>query len=279
MTELSASDLKDIADKINEGIDEFCVTSLSDKPRTHLGISEIGNECIRETYYKFRWMKFEQYDGRMLRLFKHGHLQEARYINYLEGIGCKVMHHDENGKQFRVSGVMGHYGGSCDGQVITPWVPDKMLLECKTHNTKSFVHYLKDGLHKTKPQHVDQMNGYGQKMELKYGIYFPENKNDSQIEVSVVKLDWQRGAQLELRAREIITATEPPARISDNPSYWKCGYCTFKGICHYGEEPIKNCRSCRMSKPVEDARWYCSRWNDLIPADHIMTGCPGWTPI
>ena len=114
---------------------------------------------------------------------------------------------------------------------------------------------------------------------MEYGIYFPENKNDDDIKVTVVKLDWQRGAQLERKAEEIITAKEPPARISDNPSYFECKYCNFKDICHHGEVPIKNCRSCRLSIPVEGAKWYCSRYNQVIPDEFIKTGCNLWTPI
>lgn len=321
-TQLTDADLKDIAEKINNGIDELSVKTLSDGPRAHLGISEIGNPCMRFLYYKFHWCFIQEYDGRMLRLFKRGHREEERFINYLEGIGCEVQRfenpilnyhpesdsyhlstefnpgdglvHDVSGypehekeaekrglkrKQFRVSGVMGHFGGSCDGQVITPWFPDTMLLECKTHNSNSFCKYVKDGLHKSKPMHYDQMCGYGWKMNLHYGIYFPENKNDDDIKVSVIRLDHNRGMQLERKAEEIITAKEPPLKISENPAFFNCKYCDALDICHNGKTPIKNCRSCRLSSAVEDAQWHCSRYNQIIPSNFIMTACDGWTPI
>lgn len=284
---LTPSDLKEIANKINEGIEAYSIQTLKDKPRTHLGISEIGNECIRETWYKFRWMKFQDYidkdgisqEGRMLRLFKRGHREEERFINYLEGIGCVVERFDETGKQFRISGILGHYGGSCDGRVRTPWTDAIFLLEMKTHNTKSFVEYINKGLHKSKPVHFDQMSAYGFEMGLEYGIYFPENKNDDMIQVEVVKLDHNRGKQLRLRAEDIITAKEAPARISDNPAFWKCTFCTFKGICHYNELPIKNCRSCRLATAVDGGEWHCGRWNSIIPSSYVSIGCEGWTPI
>lgn len=283
MSTITPQNLKDLADKINDAIEEYSVNLHKQEPRTHLGISEIGGSCTRQTWYKFRWMKFEEFDGRMLRLFNRGHREEERFISYLEGIGCKVERFDENGKQFRVKGVMGHYGGSCDGRITTPWYPDvKMLVEFKTHNTKSFTNYIENDkqLHKAKPKHLDQMNGYGYMMNLEYGVYFPENKNDDDINVTVVKLDWQRGAELERRAADIITSQEPPAKISDNPSYYECRYCTFKGICHEGEMPVKNCRSCRLCKPVDGAEWYCSRYNANIPKEWIPVGCKdGWVPL
>jgi hypothetical protein len=276
-TDLTTDDLLLVKEKIEEGIEDL--TAIAEEPRTHLGISEIGKPCSRQIYYKFHWVAFEKHSGRMQRLFKRGHREEERFINYLEGIGCKVYRLDNDGKQFRVSGVMGHYGGSCDGVVITPWFPNPFLLEMKTHNTKSFVHYIDKGLIKSKPQHYDQMNGYGFKMQLQYGIYFPENKNDDDIQVTVIKLDWQRGAELERKAEEIITTKEPPAKISDNPAYFECVYCFAKDVCHYGAELAKNCRSCRMSSAVEGAEWHCSRWGENIPKNVVAIGCDEWCPI
>jgi hypothetical protein len=174
---------------------------------------------------------------------------------------------------------MGHYGGSCDGVVITPWFENPFLLEMKTHNTKSFIHYLDKGLIKSKPQHYDQMSSYGYHMNLQYGIYFPENKNDDDIQVTVLKLDWERAKDLERKAQEIITTKEPPPRISDNPSYFECKFCAFLDICHYEKQPIKNCRSCRMSTPVEGANWHCSRYDQIIPSEFIINGCENYAPL
>ena len=170
--DLTHTQLTELADNINDAIEEWSIKTLSDRPRTHLGISEIGEDCKRKLWYKFRWVAFETHlMVRMLRLFKRGHREEEKFINYLEGIGCRVErfsnpilnYHPEsddyflsdmfkaNGlvedvtgmpqheaeakkrglerKQFRVSGVMGHYGGSCDGVVITPWYSEPFLLE------------------------------------------------------------------------------------------------------------------------------------------------------
>jgi hypothetical protein len=277
MQDLTPDDLLLVKEKIEEGLEDL--TAIEDDPRTHLGISEIGKPCSRQLYYKFHWIAFEKHSGRMQRLFKRGHREEERFINYLEGIGCKVYRLDANGKQFRVSGVMGHYGGSCDGVVITPWFEPPFLLEMKTHNTKSFVEYINKGLIKSKPQHYDQMCGYGQKMEIQYGLYFPENKNDDDIQVTAIKLDWNRGLQLERKAEEIITAKQPPQKISENPDYYECQYCFAKEVCHYGAELAKNCRSCRMSSAVEGAEWFCSRYGENIPKEIIPKGCEGWCPI
>lgn len=277
---ISAATLKEMAGLIDDAIEDYSIASLTDEPRTHLGISEIGKPCMRQTYYKFRWMAFEQFGGRMRRLFNRGHREEARFIGYLEAIGFKVFQHDENGEQFRCTGVLGHYGGSCDGVAYPPWFPTiPFLLEFKTHNQNSFNKYLDKGLGKHKPEHYDQMCGYGYKMNIHYGLYFPENKNDDDIQVTAIKLDHQRGAQLERKAEEIILAKQPPPKISENPAYQECKFCHFSKICHEGATPVKNCRSCRQAEARDNAEWFCNRWNAIIPSEHIKSGCDEWWPI
>lgn len=278
--ELTEADLVTIKEKIEDGIEQLSIDTHPSEFRNHLGMSEIGKPCSRQIYYKFRWMFQQYFDGRMRRLFARGHREEARWTGYLRSIGCTVEQHDENGKQFRASGVLGHYGGSCDGRVITPWYSDKFLVEFKTHNSNSFSKIVNDGgVKKHKPEHYDQMCSYGWKMGLQYAIYFPENKNDDDIQIQVLKLDWNRGQQLEKKAAEIILAKEPPPKISENPAFQECKWCDAKGICHGGEVPLKNCRSCQMSRPVEDAKWHCARFDTIIPADWLSQGCDKWIPI
>lgn len=205
----------------------------------------------------------------------NGHVED---VTGLERHEVEALKRGLKRKQFRVSGVMGHYGGSTDGVIITPWYPDPFIAEFKTHNTKSFTGYVKDGLKKAKPQHWSQMNGYGEKMQIKYGIYFPENKNDDDIKVEVVKLDWEHGKQLERKAEEIILAKEPPPKISENPAYFNCQYCFMSDVCHKGAIPIKNCRSCRNATPTENATWTCSRFG-VIPTEFIPKACDEWIPL
>lgn len=278
MTDLSQSDLNQLKEKIEDALEDWSIKNHPQEPREHLGISEIGDSCYRRLYYKFRWMAHQNDNGRMRRLFARGHREEAKYINYLTGIGFKVFQHDENGKQFRVNGVMGHYGGSCDGVAITPWYDIPFLLEFKTHNTKSFVHYVEQGLQKSKPRHYDQMCSYGAKLNIQYGIYFPENKNDDDIQVTPIKLDWNRALELEKKAEEIILAKEPPNRISDTPAYWECKTCFALDICHNEAIPEKSCRSCKNSMPTNDASWTCAKFG-IIPNEFIKSGCNDWIPI
>jgi len=278
------SDREKLEEFILDDINEFCQELYEHGHRNHLGASELGKPCWRMLWYKFRWVKEVIPPGQILRLFNVGHTAEPRFISYLRGIGFEVKEFAEDGKQFRISGAMGHYGGSLDGMCKAPekyqLSEDLVLLnEFKTNNTgPAFAKLDKEGVQKAKPEHFAQMSQYGYKYGLKYGLYLIENKNDSDIVIKIVPLDWNLGAQLEKKANDIIFSKEPPPRIAENPAMFECKFCDFIDICHKGATPEKNCRSCRNSMPTENATWTCSL-HGVIPSEFIKTGCDNWLPI
>jgi hypothetical protein len=281
----NAVDRENLEEFISNDINEFCETFYEQGHRNHLGASEVGEECWRKLWYGFRWVKAERFDGRMMRLFNVGHAAEPRFVTYLKGIGFDVKEFDENGKQFRISGSWGHYGGSLDGKCKAPeryqLSEDVILsLSFKTNNTGSgYEKVSREILQKSKPKHWAQECQYGYKTGIRYCIYIIENKNDSDITIKVIELDWNYGAQLEKKAETIIFSKEAPPRISDNPSTFNCKFCHLTDICHNGAQPEKNCRSCRHAIPTEDATWTCNLHTGIIPEDFIKKGCDQWLPI
>jgi hypothetical protein len=281
----SPTDRQTLAEQIEADIDSYCQSIYDSEHRNHLGASMMGKPCWRQLWYVFRWVKREKHDGRKLRLFNVGHTAEPRFISYLKGIGFEVKEHSDEGKQWRISGANGHYGGSLDGMCKAPAryeiTEDLILLnEFKTNGTGSgYAKVAEQDLVKAKPEHYAQMSQYGYKYGLRYGLYLIENKNDSDITVKIVELDWQLGKQLEQKAEEIISSKEPLNRISDNPAFQECKQCHFIGICHSNETPERNCRSCRNASPVENGQWQCSLYG-IVPESFIKTGCENdWLPI
>lgn len=267
-----------LAAELRQKIDDFSVASLSDGPRSHLGASEIGHKCDRYLWYKFRWMVQEKFSGRMLRLFNRGHREEGWLSSLLEGAGLTVHLMNGEGKQFRATGVDGHFSGSCDG-VITQEAGQSYLVEFKTKGTgKGFNDMKTDGVKSANPMHYAQCCVYGFKFGLKYVIYLVTNKNDDDLHLEVEALDWEYGAQLESKAERIIYATEAPPRIHENSAHFECKYCPSVKVCH-GAEPERNCRSCRNAMPTTGARWGCGMFDQFIPKEFIPTGCDSWQPI
>jgi len=285
MLDLSkASDREKLEELLDADIDAFCASYYEQGHRNHLGASTLGDPCWRKLWYQFRWVKNEVFDGRMMRLFNVGHSAEPRFVTYLRGIGFTVREFDEDGKQFRISGAWGHYGGSLDGECIPPAryeIVGNILLSLsfKTNNTGAgYEKVSKETLQKSKPLHWAQECQYGYKRGIRYCIYMIENKNDSDITFKVIELDWNYGAQLEKKAEQIIFSKEPPPRISENPASYDCKYCHLAKICHDGATPEKNCRSCRNASPTEDASWTCSL-HGVIPPEFIPVACDKWFPI
>lgn len=286
---------KALAKRILSDIDEFCVRTYDGGHRTHLGASLIGGECSRYLWYVFRWTFREETDGRKQRLFNRGHREEDRFAEWMRGIGFQLWTHDtskpadEKGEfpQFRISGVMGHFGGSLDGIAILPeryGISEPILAEFKTNGTGAGFNKLGEaGMAVAKPQHFAQTSTYGYKgingTKFRYVAYFNINKNDDSLHVEIVKLDHQLGQQMEAKAERIILSQTPPARLSDNPTFHKCGYCAVKDICHKGAIPERNCRSCKFARPVENAEWFCEVHNGVIPREFIPQACDSYKAI
>lgn len=285
---LSAIDRLAIAEKLKEDINAFCVKLYPNDHRNHLGASEIGEPCARRLWYSFRWMMRETFTGddrKMLRLFNRGHETEPRYIEWLEGIGCKISSHSDDGNQWRISKHQQHFGGSLDGRIWLPEsynLPVEFLWECKTHNDKSFKKLVKTkNLSLSKPKHFAQMNTYGSDeiYNLDYGIYCAINKNDDEIYIEIVTLDHEAGKKNVRKAGHIIFSQTAPGRISASPAFDECKYCPMGGICHKGEQPNRNCRSCINAVPLENAEWRCNKFNMILPKENIQYGCDQWQSV
>lgn len=272
-----------IAEQIEDDIDEYCQKAYSDARRTHLGASIIGHNCDRYSWFAFRWMKTEEFSGRMQRLFNRGHRTEDRFVEWLEGVGFEVKQVEADGKQIRIAHASGHFGGSCDGNGVLPTrygnFPDKLLFEFKTSNDKGFKDIKSMGVVKAKPRHWIQACVYAVKLGIKYILYVCVNKNDDELDIELLAVDEAIGELHLSRAQFIINSYDPPSRISNNASHWECKFCPMNGICHLGEQPEKNCRSCQYAQAVEDKQWKCHFYNAIIPPEHIASGCDNWTPL
>lgn len=236
--------------------------------RPHLGASLIGHECERSLWYTFRWAKAKQWPGRMLRLFETGNLEESRIVRNLRRIGVQVHETAPDGKQWRVSAVGGHFGGSMDSALLgLPEAPKTWHVgEYKTFNEKSFKELQAKGVEKAKPMHWDQMQTYMGLTGMERAMYVAVCKNDDSIYTERIEFDPVRFAKIMERAERIIGAAEPPLRVSKDPSWHVCKMCDYHSICHGDEAPDVNCRTCAHSTPVVDgdeAKWTCREFGEV----------------
>lgn len=249
-----------------------------EKPRSHLGASVIGSECTRALWYSFRWVTSIKHPGRLLRLFNRGHLEEPRFIADLKRIGVEVLERDpETGKQFNYSDLGGHFAGSGDGLAMGVPGAEKTphILEFKTSAIKPFDELVKKGVKEAKPLHWHQMQIYMHWQGFTRALYMVVNKNDERLHVE--RVTYERDAALALieKARRVIEAQEPPARISENPGFYSCKWCDHYEPCHQQRAAQMNCRTCISSTAVTtgEGGWHCDHHGTSIP-DHIQrAGC------
>jgi CRISPR/Cas system-associated exonuclease Cas4 (RecB family) len=226
--------------------------------REHLGASIIGHACDRYVWLTFRWAATPSWDGRMLRLFDRGKREEAVVAEELRGIGVELHTHDGE-KQIECRDESGHFGGSVDGigrgfpEAPKSWA----ILEVKTHSAKSFTELRKLGVAESKPQHYAQMQSYMGLLHLERAMYLAVNKDNDELYTEWVHFDEDAFKQMQARARSIIDAKTPPAKLSEDPAHWQCKGCSFFDLCHASKVAEVSCRTCCHASPVDSGAWRC----------------------
>lgn len=271
-----------------------------DGHRSHMGASVLGEECGRAVWYDFRWCTRSNFDGRMLRLFNRGHMEEARFIALLLMINCPVYQQDAEGHQYRIHFADHHGGGSGDGIVVNlpdlePGMP--ALLEAKTHNEKSFrelagkswkdfsnhaidpekypkkVAFDGKGVRDAKIGHYIQANLYMRKMGLSVCLYMAVNKDTDELYLELIPANPETADRFIDRGEQLVWMEKPPEKINKSPGFWKCRFCDHRPVCHLGEDPDRNCRTCEFSRPASNGNWHCSAHNEILGKEKQLVGC------
>lgn len=246
--------------------------------RKHLGMSQLGAECSRSLWYKFRWSVRPNFPPNVVRLFERGHREEERFVGYLRSVNIKVQEfHPETGQQFRTSHADGHVGGSCDGfgfgfiEYPNEWV----ILEFKTHGEKSFKDLVSKGVKMSKPVHWHQMNLYMRKWKLTKAFYMAVNKNTDELYTEWVTLD-ANAADEKLALSVDVVYGPIPERVALSSSDYRCRFCDERSLCWHrsGAEPARNCRTCIHSVPAKEGTWNCT-YNSSEDID-CYNPCGAW---
>jgi len=270
---------------IGEKLAELIYKGIQDKDGgeqwlTKLGASSIGNECRRALWYSWRGFNHEVFEGRILRLFGTGHQQEARIIADMRQAGAEIWDKDEEtGKQYRWLDETGHFICKPDGVIRwAPYMNNAHILEVKSHNDKSYVDLVKNGVRVSKPDHNWQMQSGMYFSGLHAALYVGINKNDEQLHLEIVERDEVLIRRLYETKESVIKATIPPARISENQSLYSCQWCPHLEVCAGREGPLINCRTCVHSKPIEDGEWACMKHGTVLDHAAQLKGCEDHEP-
>jgi hypothetical protein len=245
--------------------------------------SAVATECDRAIWLQFRWAPpREAFGGRQLRLFQTGHIEEDRIVAELISAGFEVDAVDpETGKQFSVRALAGHVRGKTDGRIRgVPEAPAKWhVLECKSHNDKSFKKLKAAGvgnLREGKFDHWVQVQIYLHLTGYDRALYSAVNKNDDDKWDDRVRYDHDFCARLFARLARIAEASHMPAAISDKQTAPDCRFCKGKAICAGESFARVTCRSCTHATALMhgDASWDCARFVKPLSWDEQRVACP-----
>lgn len=264
-------------------IEAAYVAGRQEEERGYIGASVVATDCERRLWYSYRWAtQKEQFDGRMLRLFATGHSQEERLIDDLRSAGVTVWDVDPaTGEQWAVIWADGHGGTHLDGRCIGVPGAEKTehLLECKSHNEKSFGQLKKHGLKISHPVHWGQcqigMHGFG----LTRCLYLAVNKDTDELHAVRIEYDAAEAIALVTKVERVVGAETGPSRISEDPEWFQCRFCPSQTLCHGRDFARRNCRTCLHSSPVKGGGWRCDKWSTadeswLLDIRAQRVGCP-----
>lgn len=247
----------------------------TEPPRPHMGASTLGHPCDRWLWLSFRWAVQPTFPGRILRLFRRGHIEEATIVADLRAIGMDVR--NSGTKQTRVD-FGSHVSGSLDA-IIESGVPDapkaRHIAEFKTHSKKSFDALEKDGVALSKPEHFIQMQVYMHGTKIDRALYLAVCKDDDRIYTERVRYDKAVAEKYIARGRRLALADRMPPPISTDPSWYQCKMCAAYEFCHETKlTKHVTCRTCAHSTAKDDSTWRCERYDaDGIPVEYQREAC------
>lgn len=281
--------MPDLQDPTLVAVDKAIEASQKKRDSNGIGMGSIGNECERRLWYDFRWVSEVHHKAKTLKLFVDGHQDEdlmASRLRLVDGITLYTVD-PQTGRQIRVEHFGGHLSGYLDGVIIG-------ILEApKTHHVWEHKTTAQDKFSKlTKLKHE-----LGEKMALKawnpvyyaQGVLYmhftglarhymtvstPGGRNQISVRTNA---DTEEALRLIAKAERIVDINYPPARISEDPTFYLCKWCNHADVCHEGEGMRATCRSCAYVTPnKDDGTWFCTNYGATIPTyEDQQQGCDG----
>ena len=210
-------------------------------PRDYLGASRLGVSCARALQYEFAKAPVDpgrDADGRLLRIFRRGHVIEDCMVDWLRAAGFDLRTRKANGDQFGFSAAGGRLQGHIDGVIVggPEGVTYPALWENKCLGSKSWRDLEKSGLAVSKPVYAAQVAIYQAYLELheQPAIFTAVNADTMEIYTELVPFDAALAQRMSDRALTVISATEAGEllpRAFHDPTHFECRMCAWQDRC------------------------------------------------
>ncbi len=210
-------------------------------PRDYLGASRLGVSCARALQYEFAKAPVDpgrDADGRLLRIFRRGHVMEDCMVDWLRAAGFDLRTRKANGDQFGFSAAGGRLQGHIDGVIVggPEGFTYPALWENKCLGSKSWRDLEKSGLAVAKPVYAAQVAIYQAYLELheQPAIFTAVNADTMEIYAELVPFDAALAQRMSDRALTVISATEAGEllpRAFHDPTHFECRMCAWQDRC------------------------------------------------
>jgi len=274
-----------LADKVTAQID--AATVVKGKHAWRIKPSAVGKDCIAAGWYGYRWAKRADKPGRVGRIFGKGHDTEPRLMTYLRASGWHVWDvdprkaPDDKFPQFNFKALDGHMSAYLDGIGYHPELTEgvNVLVEAKSYKKSRFTQLISKTVKAADYEYYVQICLYMQGYELPYCVFICECKDDSDIYIEIVLRDDETANRALQVGNTIKTSRVRPARVAESPAFHQCKTCDFLGVCHLGEKPETNCRSCINCVAVAGGKFACEKYGPIPNEQAILAACNEHEPI
>lgn len=255
--------------------------------RPYLGMSGIGDDCLRKVWFGFRFASIKKITRRLKLIFDRGHREEEIIIAELKEIGLEIFRRDEDGGKVEIFGIEGekqeqavgffeHEKGHIDGRVlgVVEAPTTEHLLEMKTMNDSRFKKFKKEGVKNSDPKYYAQIQKYMHHKKLTRTLFVARNKNDEMLGFERIHYDKDYSEILEKKTADLITSDSPEFFQKLTRSDYRCKFCDHFEVCHNDAAPVKTCRSCVHVDLAHEGKWVCGLDGDKeLSFEEQKIGC------
>jgi hypothetical protein len=220
--------------EINAKVEQAAAASMR-MPRSYLGASIVGHECLRQIQYA--WFCTPELSARTRLIFDRGHAVEALARAQLIRAGFAFAP-PEALEFIALDGCM---KGHADGIIIAvPPIPGAYLAapciwECKCLNAKNWRAVNKDGFAKVFPHYATQVALYQFFLnKLNAALISCVNADSCEVLHFALPFDAERAHAAIERAEAIIAASKADEllpRAYGDPGDWRCVICAYRARC------------------------------------------------
>jgi hypothetical protein len=228
-----------IGEFVNGLIDDALERERATEPkRDYIGMSTLGDPCLRRVFYDAENAPGEPFGGARLRIFETGHVYEAMVARWLRAAGFTLWTVDESGKQIGVETaggrVKGHIDAYCTAGPVCPGLVYPFIWENKALGSKWWKPIVKNGLQFAEQKYYGQIQVYVGYFEVQNALFSAVNKDTEEVYWEIITLEMPEAQRFSDRSVAVIHALDadvPPERVCPNATFYEARICRHAKHC------------------------------------------------